>query len=513
MNESNLFLTEKDILSRGTTVDEIAKDLSVPNPEYENFIRFGRGRFYKKIDKTLCYLKQEGSKYIIPRYYFGEPDELTHEGRKLKDVRFKKSLRDYQNTFIVENRDLYYEHTGILLEAACGTGKTVVSLYLALMRGRQTLVIVPTYYLATQWQERIKEFTYCTSVVITSADKEIPVDRDFTIVVMDTFSVRVLPEKLIGNVGCVLLDEAHRMGASTYIPILDELPAKYRLALTATFRRSDGVHKILKFHFGEHTKMESRFPPAKIYTFVTSVPIRGVVNRKYVTDRVEAYLDIVGCSAYHTQNFSEFKVPKGYNEGLLKLWETGRINKTHYMEVRRALSKAEKLQYTTAESFLSEHSRRRKLYIRLIRDCLKKGRTVLFLSKRKAVLKSFYKIFREYDPMLIISETNSRSEEDQKYLQDECPLILGVTQLAKEGLDIDRMDTLVLDLPIKDTEQAIGRILRLYEGKKPPLVFYPLDDCPLSYGIFNNAKKFMKINGEYMGNVYPSGAKSYKYVL
>ena len=84
-------------------------------------------------------------------------------------------------------------------------------------------------------------------------------------------------------------------------------------------------------------------------------------------------------------------------------------------------------------------------------------------------------------------------------MQNECRLIFGVTQLAKEGLDIDRIDTLIIHLPMKDTEQAIGRTTRIHPSKKYPLVFYPLDNCPLTYATFSNAQKFFKINADYKG--------------
>ena len=103
--------------------------------------------------------------------------------------------------------------------------------------------------------------------------------------------------------------------------------------------------------------------------------------------------------------------------------------------------------------------------------------------------------------MLIVSETNSRSDEDEKYLQTKCPLIFGVNQLAKEGLDIDRLDTLIIHLPMADTEQAIGRISRLCEGKKQPIAFYLVDKCPLTFATFSKAKKTFAINAEYKGDI------------
>lgn len=157
--------------------------------------------------------------------------------------------------------------------------------------------------------------------------------------------------------------------------------------------------------------------------------------------------------------------------------------------------------YTTMDSYLNEHSGRRKQVLSLLKACLESGRTVLFLSKRKDVLKTLHKYgkFQKYNPVLVISETNSRTEEEEDILQNKTRLVLGITQLAKEGMDIDRLDTLIIHLPMKDTEQAIGRIARILEGKKQPIVFYLLDDCPYTYAVFNNAQKFMKINADYKG--------------
>lgn len=512
MTESNLHLTEKDIINFGSSLAEVTKDLTLPNPEYENFIRFKRGGFYKKIEKHICYLQKDGDKFVLPRYYFGEPEKLTWIGKPLSNNLFKFGLRDYQKEFFEKESETLKSNTGHLFEASCGSGKTVIAIYHALKVGRKSLVLVPTYYLANQWKLRIEEFTDCTCTVVTATTKEVPMDSDFTIVVMDTFSVRVLPKGLTKNIGHVILDEAHRAGADTYLPILNEIPAKFRTALTATFRRADGVHKILKFHFGEHLKMESRFPPAKVYTIPTGVTVRGAVNRNVITPRafehMEKFMDIT-----LTKNFAEFKPYKGWEELLHKQLKEREINKTTFMEISRPIRKAEKLQYTTVESYLSENSRRRKILVKLVRESLNAGRTVLFLSKRKATLKTMYKIFKDVKPMLIISETNSMNEKDKEYLQSKCPLILGVIQLAKEGLDIDRLDTLILDLPMKDTEQAIGRILRQHPDKKKPICIYPIDDCPLSYAVFNNAKKFIKINAEYIGNVYLSGPKNFKTIL
>lgn len=493
---SSIVATESELKSLGIDIEKLTDDLTLPNPEYANLMRFGKGRFYKKVDPHICYLKKVGDEYIIPRYYIGELGKYGNEGRDMT-VDFKFKLRDYQQKFWDENSHCFEESTGILLEAACGSGKTICAIYFAIVRGKQALVLVPTYYLAKQWKQRIEESTDASCVILTSKDTEIPTDSDFTIVVMDLFTCRHLPKELIDNIGHVILDEAHRVGAETYLPILDEIPAKYRTALTATFRRADGVHRILAYHFGLHLKMESRFPRPLVYGVRTGVKINGVISKNKKYEKFLEFLEEHDVPHHETKNVIEFSPTEKLRNDVEASYKKGSMTKTAYHEIVACIKRGSEMSYSVVDSYLNEHSGRRKTAIRVIQECLDAGRTVLFLSKRKDTLKALHKYFAKYKPMLIVSETNERSDEDEAYLQSTCPLIFGVTQLAKEGLDIDRLDTLIIHLPIKDTEQAIGRISRLSDKKKFPVALYLLDDCPITYAVYNNAKKFININADF----------------
>lgn len=494
-----------------SSVDKVKMALSIPNKKYENLVRFGKGRFYGSVDKYICYLTEKDGEYIIPRYFFGEPGidyeinyvnfiDSRNYGRRLTAPdkerldRMKFPPRDYQQKFLDDHYADIETHSGILIEAACGSGKTFMGIYISIMRNKQTLVLVPTYYLAQQWKERIEQFTDCSVQILSSADKEIRVDTDFTIMVMDLFSCRVLPEKLIKNIGHVILDEAHRVGAETYIPILDEIPAFYRTALTATFRREDGVHKILKYHFGQYMKMDCSFPRPLVYGLKTGVVVQNVLNKNKVTEDFIQFLEQNNVRYVETPSVLQYESD---SSELQKKVDAFARTATMAKKIKTLLNKGSELTYTTIDTYLNESSPRRKKVISLITKCMEAGRTVLFLSKRKDVLKSLHKYFSKYEPMLIISETGKRTEEEQNFLQNKCRLVFGVTQLAKEGLDIDRLDTLIIHLPMKDTEQAIGRISRVVEGKPQPICFYLLDECPITFSVFMKAKKFFKINAEY----------------
>lgn len=495
---SNLILSESEITKFGRSVYEVQETLTLPNPEFLTMKRFGKG-FYKKVDPKICYLRKFGEKYILPRYYFGEPTGSSPKvisGRHT-DYNCTITLRDYQKEFFDKYEKEIESKTGLLVEAPCGHGKTSISIYIASKHERQTLVLVPTYYLAKQWVKSINQFTDASSVILKSTDKDVPLDRDFTVVVMDLFSVRVIPEGLVKNIGHVILDEAHRVGAETYLPILDEIPAKYRTALTATFRRSDGVHKILKFHFGEHLQMSNRFPKPAIYALRTGVTISGVATKNKPWQKTVDFMAAHNIPYHETKGVLTFKPDF---QGLVEQeYKKEFMNKSAFTEITKTLKRASEMSYSVVDSYLNEHAGRRKTVIKVIQAALDAGRTILFISKRKDVLKDLHKYFESYRPMLIISETNERTPEDEEYLQNSCPLIFGVTQLTKEGLDIERLDTLILHLPMKDVEQAIGRIARLHPDKKTPVAIYLLDNCPMLFATFRNAQKFMAINGDYKG--------------
>lgn len=502
---SSIEATRSEIASLGIDFNQLVEDLTLPNPEYSNQLRFGKRRFYKKVDKNICYLNENGGVYLIPRYYIGEPNgDFGNKGRSLESTHSIR-LRDYQDVFLRENSSVIDSTTGLLVEAPCGHGKTVLSLWLAYYRGVQTMIIVPTHYLAKQWQQRIGEYTSGSCVIVKSDDMSIPTDSDFTIIVTDLFNCRVLPDELINNVGHVILDEAHRMGAETYLPILNEIPARFRTALTATFRRNDGVHKILRYHFGTHIKMPNRFPNPSAYAFNTGISVQGCVSTSKPYEHFLHFMEENYTGEKLQQTKGAIVYDSHENTKLVKIADSllkdGSINKAQHRQILACLNRGVNMSYATVESFLNESSRRRKLTIKLIQECLDAGRTVLFLSKRKDVLRVLHKYFEKYNPMLIVSETNVRTDEEEKYLQEECRLIFGVNQLAKEGLDIDRLDTLIIYLPMADTEQAIGRISRLCDGKKNPTAFYLLDNCPLTYATFTKAKKSFCINADYKGEV------------
>ena len=68
---------------------------------------------------------------------------------------------------------------------------------------------------------------------------------------------------------------------------------------------------------------------------------------------------------------------------------------------------------------------------------------------------------------------SSTSEERER--ATTCPCILSTYSMAKEGLDIPRLDTLVMACPKGDVVQASGRVQRKHSEKHTPLIIDIVD--------------------------------------
>lgn len=55
---SSIVATELELYRLGIDIETLKSDLTLPNPEFANRMRFGKGRFYGKVDTHICYLKK-----------------------------------------------------------------------------------------------------------------------------------------------------------------------------------------------------------------------------------------------------------------------------------------------------------------------------------------------------------------------------------------------------------------------------------------------------------------------
>ena len=84
-------------------------------------------------------------------------------------------------------------------------------------------------------------------------------------------------------------------------------------------------------------------------------------------------------------------------------------------------------------------------------------------------------------------------DEELKKSEEECDILLGTFSMASEGMDIPKLDTLILSSPKSDVVQSVGRILRKKHDINP-LVYDVVDDFSIFSGQFYKRMRFYKKN-------------------
>ena len=408
--------------------DNVLQSMMLYNPEYTKAEMLGLST--RKIPKYIHLYKEKDGKILVPRNYTlpngYEPEvyeDLMVDG---EDVEFQSRIIPREEQ--VEAIEKLVENENGILEAGAGRGKTVMCLEAIARVGKPALILVHKEFLLHQWKDRVKEFLG-EEVGIIQANKCDYKDKKIVIgMIQSLANPDKYPEDMFNYFGIVVTDEVHRVGSRIWSEVIQLFPARRRWGLTATIKRSDGMEIVFMSHIGNvlHTiKGENLTPEIYCIPTQTEVNLRQLVNR----------------------------------------W-SGQINIPKLITA------------------LSEDDERTVLILKNLAQALKSGRQVLVLSERIDHLKGMKKYVdthSDFTTMLYIGAT----PQEERDRAGEYDVIFGTMSLAKEGLDIPSLDTLFLTTPTGSAitvQQAVGRIVREYEGKKQPIV---LDFVDSQIGICN----------------------------
>jgi superfamily II DNA or RNA helicase len=395
----------------------------------------------------------------------------------------------------------------ILLNAQCGSGKTIMALYLANLYKRNTLVCVTKKNIGEGFIKTVKKF-FPNWTCGWVDDKN---TYDITLGTYALLSQDNYTTSFFKNYGHIVLDEFHRCGAETYSKILQKAPCKYRTSLTATFRRKDGLHKILKLHAGKILEMERDEQVATIYPLNTGVSINEEMFRsvgRFATkfENLEPYSEVAVKDPTTKKEVDRGMVSDiVVSSGSLTLISSVTGKNVEYTNEHKYYN----LGIASApmiDTEISEMDERNDMILSIVRECYKLGRSVILLSKRKEQLFKLEKILTRYgipngvfvsdkdaEYKKYCAEKGRTTKENEDYVFYQTRVILGIDKLAEEGMDVPKFDTMIYLHPVKDIEQSIGRILRENpEGncppKKHPIAFFLLDKVN-SYTNSYNSKK------------------------
>jgi superfamily II DNA or RNA helicase len=381
---------------------------------------------------------------IIPRYYgiqkFGIPEFDNFEPKKV-NIKFTSELREYQKDITDKCLVHVRKHGGGLLVVPCGSGKTVMAIYMAAQLGLKTLIITHKTFLQDQWIDRCKQFTKSKVGIIRQNTVDVE-GKHFVVAMVQSLSRRDYDPEIFKDFGICIIDETHRFGSKHFSKALMKTGAKYTFGLSATPRRSDGLFKVVKWLLGD-------------IMFEKKLQTNNQVVAKIIT--------------YHSKD-KLFKEKKRFINGKVRPDCVKMITNLITLESRNQ-------------------------HIINVIDQLRKDpeRKILILSGRKNHLthlkNSVDKLIQnDVDAEIILKDecktyyyTGDIKRDERTEAEKEADILFGTYDMAHEGLDIDRLNTIILTTPKKDVEQAVGRILRkiLQNGDIRPLVVDFVDNLPI----------------------------------
>lgn len=390
-------------------------------------------------DEKPIYLYQEDDARIgIARDYFLQKarnshtmrDNTTEGDKSLDALHFVGTLRGEQEAGVrtIITAFKKEEKFGGILQAGCGVGKTVMACAVIARLGVPTAVVVHKEFLMSQWRDRVREFLPGARIGICQQDKCDYENKHVVLCMVHSLAAKKYPVMFYRTFGLVITDELHRIGAATWSPTPGLFPARWRLGLTATPRRMDGADKVFFYHVGK-----------KLF----------VAKEKRLT----------------------FKV---------------RVVRTKFKLVKTSRFNPNLAPKSLILNFLCKSDFRNRDIVTQINLAVEAGRKLLVLSERLEHLSTLEKLVREMWPVekgtaptvgYYVGGRTERQLEEASHAQ----VILATSQYAKEGLDLPELDTLFLTTPLSDIEQPVGRILRVCEGKKDPIVVDFRDDMVPSF--------------------------------
>ncbi len=393
----------------------------------------------------------DGNRFGIPRWFYLQNASGSHN--EILDITHGNEMLDLETKWRPVGPYAEQEHStaalyhaltqngwgGAILNAGCGTGKTVVALEVARRLKRQTLVFCHKEFLVDQWEERILDMMPDARIGRVKQKKCDYKDKDFVLALMQSLAredgTRYPKEFYESTFGTVIGDELRRSGSQTWSRILPMFKSAYRIGLDATLRRADGAENAFWYHISDVTyraTSESMVPKLR---WIRSATTLHDIRRGRYSVRKE--------KLNSAQLLSQVAMDRMRNDAIIDqiLRSTRAGRKTIVMSER-----LEQLKYL-ADSVLN----------RLFSMDLPFEATVGYYTGEWFTGEVYEKGTRGHrrgEP-----KKKKRSNEELEKAK-EANVVFATKQMVQDALDISALDVIIFATPIGDPEQATGRIRR-----------------------------------------------------
>ena len=323
-----------------------------------------------------------------------------------------------------------------ILQSKAGSGKTQMGIALVKQYGKRALWLTHTKDLLNQSKERAERYMD-KSLIGTITEGKVNIGSGITFATVQTMThLNLSLYKDYWDV--IICDECHRIAGSPtqlsmFSKVLNSLSARHKYGLSATVHRADGMIKATFSLIGD-----------VVYT----VPDDAIAD-KVLRVGIKPISTGIGIS-------------------------------------RECLNTDGTLNYTKLINYLCENDERNDI----IHTCLvsEADKSCLILSDRLEHLSSMMSLLptRMRDKAVMISgkmtSKTGKAEREQALVDMRIgakKYLFATYSLAKEGLDIPRLERLFLTTPQSDfavITQSIGRIARTYDGKADPIAYDFVDN-------------------------------------
>lgn len=416
------------------------KNLTLPNPDYAK-----KARMHLWLGSTpskISLYEERGGKLILP---FGVLRDLPEDVKqhasfesgfiKPKTLDFAGddvSLYDYQKDAV---NAVFKAQYGIL-QSPAGSGKTQMGVALMKMFGKRALWLTHTADLLNQSKARAELFID-KDLIGTITEGKVNIGACVTFATIQTMCKLDLTQYR-DYWDVIIVDECHRVAGSPtavtqFSKVLNSLSARHKIGLSATVHRADGMIKATYALLGH---------------IVYTVPDYAVKDKV-----MQVTVEPIGTGTEIS---------------------------------RQCLNTDGTLNYARLINYLAGDVHRRQVIANKIME--NSGKSSLILSERlehlEALMHSLPPTMRA-EAVMVSGKMTSKTGKAQREqaIEDmrtgKKKYLFATYSLAKEGLDIPRLERLYLATPVKDyavVTQSIGRIARKCEGKTEAICYDFVDN-------------------------------------
>lgn len=429
-------------------LDYCKETLVLSNPEY--YKKEAQGRWTGNTQREFVLYERVGNDLLLPFGCFRElwkrfanRCEWVNCIHAKTAVNYKSHIQLYPYQESAVNT-LLLRKNGILV-SPCGSGKTQMALELIARIGGRALWLTHTGELLAQSMDRARScFDLSKEDYGTITAGKVNIGSAITFATVQTMC-NIDLKQYAREWDVVIVDECHKaIGTPTKImqfyKVLSNLQARYKIGVTATPKRADGLERCMTALLGN---IEHTIPKEEVKKF--TCPVR-VWKRE--TD-YKPNLDVV-------------------------------------------LAGDGTIVYSSLINDLIQNQERNVQIVRDIEEIyyVNKDRKMLVLSDRVEHLKKLKELILKDAPylegkvkqLMALSNSKKAREERRQVLKDlndgKINVVLATYSLAKEGLDVPNLNYVVFASPQKDettVTQSAGRVGRKAEGKEYGVVIDYVD--------------------------------------